>query len=609
MTEVRRSRLTLLAGALTALAVALVPAAASAAPAFGPCPAAAKAPQNAACATVPVALDHSGRVPGTVNLAISRVPATGAPKRGTLVFLSGGPGEAAVPLTAGVSKLLGEAAAGYDLVFVDQRGTGRSDPVDCPTIDSAADVTRCGELLGDRRPFWTTRETALDVEDVRLALGEPKITLLGVSYGATVAGEYARRFPGSTAGLILDSPTPVEGQDVLASLRQLGLPRVLKEVCFPPSCRDFLTDPTAALRRLVQRLQRRPLRGRVVLTSGRTRTASLTVDDLYNLVASSDTDPILRAELPAAVASGVLGDAAPLLRLLAATGSAETETDPVNEARLLATNCVEGRLPWAPDSPLEPRAKALADFAESTPAEVFAPFGPSVVVRNSLAAECVAWPRTPKPEGVTQRGPAVPVLVLSGREDLRTPLEDARRTASQYPAARVLGVPGVGHSVLVNDPSECARTAVGAFLAGQAVANCVRAETRAVPRAPFIPASVGDLKAAPGLPRAIGRVATAVLVTGLELQRASIINGVATEDGDTVRVPGLRGGTARLGENTATLREFEIIRGVRLTGTVGGRRGALRVVAPGGITGVLLERGDSLRGVIGGRKVVITFDD
>jgi len=549
-------------------------------------------------------------VPGTIDLAISRVPATGGAKRGTLVFLAGGPGQAAVPLTGPVAESLGESVAGYDLIFLDQRGTGRSGAVACPTIDSPQDVARCGEALGERRPFYTTRETALDVEDLRLALGEPKLTLLGVSYGASVAGEYARRFPASTAGLILDSATPVDGQDILARLRSVGLPRVLREVCFPPSCRNFLSDPTAALRKLVQRLQRRPLRGRVVTTTGRTRSASLNVDDLYGLVALSDTDPILRAELPAAVASGVLGDAAALLRLLAAVDAAGGESDPINEARLLATNCVEGRLPWAPDSPVEPRAKALVDFVRATPAEIFAPFGPTVAARNSLAAQCVAWPSTPKPMGVAQRGPDVPVLVLAGREDLRTPLEDARRTASQYPAAKVLAVPGVGHSVLASDPTDCARTGIAAFLSGQPVAACSRGVRRSVPRAPFIPASLADLRPAPGLPRAIGRVTTAVLVTVLEVRRAAILRGSASTDGDTLRVPGLRGGTARLGQNTATLRDFEVVRGVRLTGTLGERSGTVTVVAPGGIVGSLKPRGQTtLRGTIGGEPVVVGFGD
>ena len=74
-----------------------------------------------------------------------------------------------------------------------------------------------------------------------------KLTLFGVSYGAKVASEYARRYPASTAALVLDSPTPVDGLDGYDQLRTLGTPRVLKEVCYPGPCAATVSDPDAAL--------------------------------------------------------------------------------------------------------------------------------------------------------------------------------------------------------------------------------------------------------------------------------------------------------------------------------------------------------------------------
>ena len=608
MLSPRRLRRTTLGAALSVALAGATPAAAQTPTAQpGGCPSGAKGtPAGAQCFTVTVPLDHSGQVQGTTSVAVARVPATGA-KKGTIVLLVGGPGEAAIALSKPVTKLLKPVRASYDVLFVDPRGTGRSDAVKCGSIDKLKEVARCAEDLGARRAFWTTRETALDVEDVRTALGEPSLTLLAVSYGTAVAGEYARRFPATTAGLILDSPVPVDGQDIFTQLLSLGLPRVMREICWPPSCRDFVPDPVAALRQLVRRVSQKPLRGYVVMTDGSKRRTRMTVDDLYDLIGASDADPVLRAELPAAIASGVTGDPAPLLRLLAGAKAGGSETRGVNTGRLLATNCVEGRLPWAPDSPVESRAQALASFVESTPSSTFAPFGPKVVVRNSLAAACIAWPSTPRPRGVPQQGPAVPVLVLSGREDLRTPLEDARRTASQYPSARVLAIPGVGHSVLANDESGCALGGMVAFLAGQTVANCDRTKTREIQRAPFIPASVDDLAPGRGLPKPVGRTASAVLVTLLEIKRAAALRGRVTGGGDTLRVPGLRGGTARLGENTFTLRAFEVVRGVRVSGTVG-RRGTLTVTAPRGITGRFAVRGSALRGTLGGEDVVIRVD-
>ncbi len=579
------------------LAVLLLPASAGA---QTPCPTGSELPappKGADCTTVQVPLDHSGRVAGTLDIAVARIPAAAA-RTGTLVVLTGGPGEPAVPLAGLMGKLLAQAAPSHDLVFVDQRGTGQSGAVECEPVTSPESVAACAEKLGERRAFWTTRETALDLEDVRTALGADKLTLLGISYGAKVAGEYARRFPARTAGVVLDSPAPVDGLDTTQALRSLGLPRVLREICFPPGCKAFVSDPSVAMRALVRRLGRSPLRGRIVSPTGRTRPGGLTVDDLYALVALSDLDPFLRAELPAAVASGVLGDAQPLLRLAAAaSGAAEKQL--VNEARLLATSCVEGRLPWSPDAPLAGRAEALAAAFANAPAARWAPFPRETVLDASVATACAVWPPTPRPEGVQTQGPDVPVLVLSGRDDLRTPLEDARRTASQYPNARVLPVPGVGHSVLGSDLSECAATGLAAFLAGGTIAPCDREKAIAIPRAPFVPASLAALRPAPKMRGAAGRTTTAVAITLLEFAR--LVTLIDPTESATARIPGLRGGNVTVTKDKVTFRAFEIVRGVRVSGSIRGDEGSLTVTAPGGITGVLTFReGAPIRGTIGG---------
>lgn len=88
----------------------------------------AACPRGAQCGRLTVALDHSGATPGTQSLAYALVPATG-PRTGTIVFLAGGPGQAALPLTADVVELLKPVRASHDIVMVDQRGTGDSDAV------------------------------------------------------------------------------------------------------------------------------------------------------------------------------------------------------------------------------------------------------------------------------------------------------------------------------------------------------------------------------------------------------------------------------------------------------------------------------------------------
>jgi pimeloyl-ACP methyl ester carboxylesterase len=556
--------------------------------------ASAACPKGAQCGTLTVALDHSGATAGTIPLAYAKVPATGT-RTGTLVLLSGGPGQAAIPLTATVTEPL---RSGYDIVTVDQRGTGDSGAVDCKLLEQD-DVASCAAKLGAKRAFWNTPETAKDLEDLRLALGVDKLTLLGVSYGAKVAGEYARRYPASTAALVLDSPAPVDGLDGYDQLRTLGTPRVLKEVCFPGACSATVRDPAAALSAAAERLQKGSIRGPVVSKTGRVRTVRVSEADLYSALSASDLSPSLQAGLPAAIASLADGDAAPLIHLGALQPSGEGDVDDVNTARLLATSCIEGRLPWAPESAVAGRADAVKAFVAERQAG-FAPFSADTVLDASVVGLCESWPPTPRPEAVSYLGPDVPVLVLSGRADLRTPLEDARRTALQYPNAQVLAVPGVGHSVLTSDFSGCALKGTVAFLRGQAVAKCSRTSLAARVQslsAPYAPASIGDLRptALSGLP---GRTFSAVSVT---------LGGIgydAAFGAPSTQLPGLRGGYVKASRSTLSLHNAEWIRGVRISGTFNSRgAGTLTVSGPAAAAGTLTYTSKAVTGTLGGVPV------
>ncbi len=215
------------------------------------------------------------------------------------MFLAGGPGQAALPLTADVAAILRPLRATHDLVTVDQRGTGESGAVDC--FDAGLD--ECAQRLGVRRGFYNTAETAHDVENLRVALGVDKLTLFGASYGTKVAGEYARRYPDRTAAMVLDSPVPIDGLDVLGQLRLLSAPRVLQEVCTPGLCRRTVAEPGQTLAAAVARVRRGAVRGPLVRSSGRAVTRSVTESLVLSLFVAIDAVPGLRAGMPAALHS------------------------------------------------------------------------------------------------------------------------------------------------------------------------------------------------------------------------------------------------------------------------------------------------------------------
>src|SRR5262249_34412920 len=150
-------------------------------------------------------------------------------------------------------------------------------------------------------------------------------------------------------------------------------------------------------------------------------------------------DPLVRADLPAALASLSRGDAAPLVHALVRTdplgGLQGDLDDAVSQSRFLATACLEARLPWAPTSAVSTRKAATKTYLRKLASRVFAPFKPAIVSGFGAAPDCAKWPATPAPEPPPAATPDVPVLVISGRDDIRTPLEGAQIVAAAYPHA------------------------------------------------------------------------------------------------------------------------------------------------------------------------------
>ena len=134
----RSRRLSLLVRARGAAALA----AAARADASSPC----ADSTDFACATLPVPLDRSGRVPGTISLASSADARPRRPQRDAVIALAGGPGQAALPLGEFIAKAMAPALGTRDLLVFDQRGTGDSDPLACPALSSSA-AARAGQRV------------------------------------------------------------------------------------------------------------------------------------------------------------------------------------------------------------------------------------------------------------------------------------------------------------------------------------------------------------------------------------------------------------------------------------------------------------------------------
>ncbi|GLX47408.1 peptidase [Streptomyces hygroscopicus subsp. hygroscopicus] len=198
------------------------------------------------CASLEVPLDHTNPSGRRITLALSRVPHTARTSEGPLLVNPGGPGGSGLTLAGFVASALPkDVAARYDVVGFDPRGVGRSSPaLDCapghfkpvrpdtvpdtPALEQAnlerarSFAADCGKRYGDVLPYMDTVSAAQDVDAIRAALGAPRISYFGYSYGTYLGAVYAKLHPDRVRRLVLDSvvdPTGVWYADNLGQER------------------------------------------------------------------------------------------------------------------------------------------------------------------------------------------------------------------------------------------------------------------------------------------------------------------------------------------------------------------------------------------------------
>jgi pimeloyl-ACP methyl ester carboxylesterase len=567
------------------------------------------------CSDVVVPLDRSGVVPGSVDLHVEVLPPKGT-SLGAVFIIAGGPGQGSARVFDLASSLNAQLFRflfpDYTIVAYDDRGTGASGLIDCPGVQNSTSfngeallTAACASSLGVNAPFYGTTDHAADLDAVRASLGFDKITLYGVSYGTKLALAYASAYPTHVARLVLDSVLPPNEPDPFSANVARNMPSKLAAYCkgfCGAATPNFAGDVVAVANRLASR----PARGTVLLPNGKLKRQTLAGADVLGTIIDADLNPALAAELPAAVHAARLGDVKPLMRLsyLDTVSSQESAID-LSAGLFAATTCRDGPFPWPADSAPSTRTGLLAQALAALPAGSFGPFG-SYAAKLGNADFCVDWPA---PSGDPSVGakpyPNVPVLVLSGGFDMRTPTDGAQSVVAQFPQGHLVVVPGVGHSVVTADPSFCAGFAVRDWIASQTVpaATCPRPKFLVAPLAAYPPAST---------PRHLGAKATFVLAAKT-LREAEAAWLMVDEAPPLRAVAGLdHGEIVPAGTNGFKLDGYGIAPGVTISGPVKLSKGtALPYRFDGTLTvsGSSAERGvihvakSKLRGTLGGTQV------
>ncbi|MER6190073.1 alpha/beta hydrolase [Streptomyces cyaneofuscatus] len=208
---------------------------------FGACPEEEMLPDTLKCGTVSVPLDYARPDGRTIDLTVSRTLATGpaAGRQGSFVYNPGGPGASSItfPLMGEMSEWK-EVAEAYDMVGYAPRGVGASAPLSCqnpaafaksPTASPAhptaaykeqriaqarAYARGCEKHAGEDLRHYTSLNNARDLEVLRAALGDERLTFMGASYGTYLGSLYATLFPSRVRRMVFDSAVDPDPEQI-----------------------------------------------------------------------------------------------------------------------------------------------------------------------------------------------------------------------------------------------------------------------------------------------------------------------------------------------------------------------------------------------------------
>ena len=421
------------------------------------------------CGSLTVPLDYANPQKDTIKIALVRKRATNPTQRiGSLLINPGGPGASGIGFLRGSASSLTNLNKRFDLVGFDPRGVGQSAPIHCldatreaaynaldPVLDdpqekqAALDADKefgdgCQQLSGRILPFVDTVSAARDMDLMRAALGDAKLTYLGFSYGTFLGATYAGLFPTHIRALSLDGVVdPKLSANDAAITQAAGFEQDLQ--AFLADCRSRSTcsyarsgDPGAKLNALMQRLDKNPLP-----VGDRLLTRGLAIIGVALPLYDQSSWPVLDQALTATDQ----GDGHLLLRL------SDLYYGEFSLDAFIVIECLDRPSPTdiASYDALGPA------FAKASPF-----FGPAFQYSN-LQCAYLGVKATGHAGPITAEG-APPILLVGGTNDPATPYSWAVSLHQQLASSVLLTRSGNGHTSY--SASICSQQAEDAYLIG-----------------------------------------------------------------------------------------------------------------------------------------------
>jgi len=433
------------------------------------------------CGTIQVPLNYNDPSGRKITVAVSRVAAAEpSQRRGVLVMNPGGPGGPGLDLPSQFSQIMPQSVLNqYDLIGFDPRGVGQSTPVSCGlTSDQASQALvpltqnhsfsdtasfmkmvadKCAATSGDLLPYITTNNTARDIDQIRQALGEQKISYFGYSYGTYLGSVYTSLFPQRSDRFVLDSSVDANWvwREQFRSWKLADYSR-FSDFAKYLAANDATyhlgsseSQINAKFFELVNKLRTSPV-AVFGITLNDTMFRELTFSVLYN-----DADFAIGGQIWQ-VADGQTASSALKSAVASLQPIAQATTVPVDNSGASALAVLCDDTAWS-RSPLQYQGELTLDKLIS----------PKFGELGSNIWPCAYWHYQPG-EQTTAINPVGPtnILMIQNLRDPATPYAGALETRTLFQdRARLVNVDQGGHGAAYLAANQCATDAVNTYLA------------------------------------------------------------------------------------------------------------------------------------------------
>jgi pimeloyl-ACP methyl ester carboxylesterase len=442
---------------------------------------------RARCGTLTVPQDRvTGQGP-TIPVRFVVIPATGPDKApDPVVYFAGGPGNSAVTMISSELNVIANLASHRDLVFIEQRGTGSSDQLTCPSFPTAlagqaalrASVESCLAGIRSDLPFYTTAMYADDVNQLLGDLHYATVNLMGISYGTVAEQVFLLRHPGRVRTMTLQSGFPlyIRPLERAPEDAQLALDYVVARCDDDAACRRAFPHLAADWAALWASAGTSP--GVLPVSQSPTGT-TVRLDQntlafwIYQALFAGDEQLVPAMISTLATATDKAAALVSVIRTLQASDLPVPLGGYPTEMMQYAIYCGE---PWATQSPA-----ALSGQRDSFAYQMYAQQA------QWFGYVCPLIPKAAAALGDEQLTLShVPVLAFNGAGDPIAPARNMAGVQRFWPDFREIVLPGQGHNVIPASWGRCGGPLTETFIEQASVAHLNTSCLAGTPAPPFV---------------------------------------------------------------------------------------------------------------------------